>query len=82
MFDRPGTADVTVEEHHGRGAGISHDVAGADEYQLMVEHFGECVLTGNRVRYPLAEAAANMRVIESLYASARGDGKSVVVEGP
>jgi predicted dehydrogenase len=71
----PGTGDVTIEEYHGRGESVSHPVAGADEYQLMVEHFAACVASGIPVRYPLAEAAANMRVIEALYRSARAGGE-------
>jgi predicted dehydrogenase len=66
---------VTIEEYHGRGLAASHPVAGADEYQLMVEHFAECVASGTPVRYPLTEAAANMRAIEALYRSARAGGE-------
>ena len=71
----PGTGDVTIEEYHGRGLAASHPVAGADEYRLMVEHFAACVASGTPVRYPLAEAAANMRAIEALYRSARAGGE-------
>jgi xylose dehydrogenase (NAD/NADP) len=78
----PGTGDMTIEEYHGRGETKSHPVAGADEYQLMVEHFAECVSTGAPVRYPLAEAAANMRVIEALYRSARAGGEPQSVTVP
>jgi len=70
----PGTADVTIEEYHGTRVRTSHSVPGVDEYQLMVEHFAECALSGTPVRYPLSEAAANMRVIEALYRSARNGG--------
>jgi predicted dehydrogenase len=71
----PGTADATIEEQHGRAGTTLHNVPGADEYQLMVEHFADCVLEGTRVRYPPTEAAANLRVIEALYRSARNDGR-------
>ena len=70
----PGTEDVAIEEHHGRGALVRHPVPGADEYQLMIEHFGQCVATNAPVKYPLSEAAANMRAIEALYRSARNGG--------
>jgi predicted dehydrogenase len=53
---------------------ILHKFEGCDEYQLMVEHFGECVLTCQPLRYSAQEAAANMRVIDTLYQSARRDG--------
>jgi predicted dehydrogenase len=51
-----------------------HRFTGCDEYQLMVEHFAECVLKREQPRYSAVEAAANMRVIETLYQSARLDG--------
>lgn len=71
----PGAADTTIHEYHGRAASIAHEIPGVDEYQLMVEHFADCVHTGRPVRYPPAEAAANMRAIRALYRSARGDGR-------
>ncbi|MBS1241318.1 MAG: oxidoreductase domain protein [Gemmatimonadetes bacterium] len=67
----PGTDEVVIEEHRGRGAAVRHPVGGADEYRLMVEHFADCVLHHRVPRYPAAEAAANLRVIEALYRSAR-----------
>ncbi len=75
----PGTADVTIEEYHGTSANKSHSIAGVDEYQLMVEHFADCALSGAPVRYPLSEASANMRAIEALYRSARNGGKPELV---
>ena len=71
----PGTGDVEIEEHRGRAGVTPHPVVGADEYLLMVEHFAACVLDGGPVRYPAAEAAANMRAIEALYRSARAGGR-------
>ena len=71
----PGTGDTVLHEAHGRGEGRDHVVPGADEYRLMVEHFGDCVLDGTPMRYTAAEAALGMRVIEALYASARADGR-------
>lgn len=71
----PGTADATIEERHGRAGTTVHTVPGADEYQLMVEHFADCVLEGKEPRYPATEAAANLRVIEALYRSARNGGR-------
>ena len=67
----PGTGETVIEEHHGRGESVMHSVPGADEYQLMVEHFADCVLKNETPRYSAAEAAANMRAIEALYRSAR-----------
>jgi predicted dehydrogenase len=45
----------------------------------MVEHFAECVRSGRKPRYPAEEAALNMRVIESLYRSARSGGRPMTV---
>ena len=74
----PGTDGVLIEEHRERGAVVQHRVDGADEYQLMVEHFADCVLQNAPPRYPVAEAAANLRVIEALLRSAR-TGQPVLV---
>ncbi len=71
----PGTGDTTIYEHHGRQGATAHSIPGVDEYQVMVEHFADCVLHHVPVRYPPAEAAANMRVIEALYRSARNGGR-------
>lgn len=71
----PGTGDTTILEYHGRQNSIAHDIPGVDEYQLMVEHFGDSVHSGTPVRYPPAEAGAGMRVIEALYRSARDGGR-------
>jgi len=49
------------------------------EYRLMVEHFADCALTGADPRYPVTEAALNMRAIEALYASARRNGVPVTI---
>jgi D-xylose 1-dehydrogenase (NADP+, D-xylono-1,5-lactone-forming) len=71
----PGTGDCTIEETHGREGTTVHTVPGADEYQLMVEHFADSVLEGKPLRYPPSEAAANLRAIEALYRSARDGGR-------
>jgi predicted dehydrogenase len=71
----PGTGDATIYEHHGRQGTTAHAIPGVDEYQVMVEHFADSVLRGIPVRYPPAEAAANMRAIEALYRSARSGGR-------
>ena len=67
----PGKDPATFTEDRGREPVRLHEVAGADEYQLMVEHFADCVLTDQPVRYPVSEAVANLRTIEALYRSAR-----------
>lgn len=73
----PGKGSTTIWERRGRGETVAHTVDGVDEYQLMVEHFADCVLYDRPLRYPVTEAAANMRTIEALYRSARDGGKLV-----
>src|SRR5205085_4799712 len=71
----PGTAETTIRQGQGRKGETVHTIAGVDEYQLMVEHFVDCVRSGQPFRYDAAEAAANMRTIEALYRSARNGGR-------
>jgi predicted dehydrogenase len=77
----PGKGDAVIQHHRGRGGMKEEVVAGADEYQEMVEHFADCVLEDRPLRYTPREAALNMRVIEALYRSARRGGEPVAV-GP
>lgn len=44
---------------------------GMDQYQLMVESFGDAVLFGSPLPYPMQESRGNMAVIEALLHSAR-----------
>jgi len=69
----PGHGDTTLRIRDAAGE-RSETIAGADEYQLMVEHFAACVRGQAALRYTPAEAAANMRTIEALYRSARNGG--------
>lgn len=77
----PGTDDAAITVTRGRNGAEEQHIAGIDEYQLMVEHFADCVLHGRPLRYTAAEAAANMRVIEALYRSARNGGRPEPVSG-
>lgn len=61
---------------HG-GEAQDYSLGGVDEYQAMVEHFAECVLTDQAPRYRAEEVAANLLTIEALYRSARGEGELV-----
>jgi xylose dehydrogenase (NAD/NADP) len=70
----PGEDKTTIGLQQGRNE-RSLEISGVDEYRLMVEHFASCVLKDAPLRYPPAEAAANMRTIEALYRSARHQGK-------
>jgi len=73
----PGKGDVTIDEYHSQGEVVQHNINGANEYQLMVEDFVNCILENRPLRYTASEAALNMRVIEALYHSARLEGKPV-----
>ena len=75
----PGTEAASIRVVRGRQRETVQTIPGTDEYQRMVEHFGECILTDQPIRYPAAEAVANMRVIQALYRSAREQGKAVAV---
>jgi xylose dehydrogenase (NAD/NADP) len=73
--------DVTVIHTDADGRDEAHVVGGADEYQLEVEDFADCVLSG---RAPAvvsnADTLANMRTIDALYASA-ASGTAVTLGG-
>lgn len=70
----PDTDQTTVRLQKGANETL-HQIPGVDEYRLMVEHFANCILNDEPPRYPPAEAAANMRVIDALYRSARHGGQ-------
>ncbi|HEU5087209.1 MAG TPA: Gfo/Idh/MocA family oxidoreductase [Roseiflexaceae bacterium] len=74
----PGLSDTTLTIRQGNQT-ETETIGGVDQYQLMVEHFGECVRGNATLRYPASEAVANMRVIEALYESARQNGRPVTV---
>lgn len=61
-----------VDEEAGRG----HLVPGADEYQIMVEHFADTVLGRAQLMYPPQDSIANMLVLDAL-SEAAANGKTV-----
>lgn len=75
----PGTDEAFIEKFDAENELTKLTVEGADEYQLMVEHFAWCVLNDRPLRYTAEEAALNMRVIEALYESAGRGGEVVAV---
>ncbi len=75
----PGKGPVLIEAHRGRGVKEEVSIDGADQYRIMVEHFGAVVLDGAHMRHTALEAARNLAVIEALYASARAGGSAVPV---
>lgn len=46
-------------------------VPGADQYQLLVEHFADCILNGTPSALPLGETRANIAVVQALHESAQ-----------
>jgi predicted dehydrogenase len=76
----PGTGDTTITINRGRHGTDVEQISGVDEYQLMVEHFADCILHDDAPRYTASEAAANMRAIEALRRSARNNGRPEQVE--
>ncbi len=69
----PGKGETSLHEFHDRIETL-HKFSGCDEYQLMIEHFMDCIRENSQPRYSAVEAAANMRAIEALYKSARNGG--------
>jgi len=76
----PGTDDAVIELFDLEDNLTPHVIPGVDEYQLMVEHFADCVLNDTAPRLSAEEAALNMRVIEALHESAKNDGAIVAVK--
>ena len=56
--------------------GQEHIVKGADEYQLMVEHFADATLKKTDLNFAPDDSVANMRVLDALSEAAR-TGKTV-----
>jgi predicted dehydrogenase len=44
-------------------------IPGTDQYQRMVEHFGDVILSGAQMRIPPEDAVGNLRVITALLTS-------------
>ncbi len=56
-----------VDEETGR----QYLIPGADEYQLMVEHFADAVTGQAQLLYPAEDSIANMRALDALAEAAR-----------
>ncbi|WP_457972291.1 Gfo/Idh/MocA family protein [Arthrobacter sp. D1-17] len=63
--------DSVLEEHHFGQDTVLHRIRGANHFVRMGEHFADSVLNGMPLRYDLADAANNARVLEALDATAR-----------
>jgi predicted dehydrogenase len=51
--------------------GQQHLIAGADEYQLMVEHFADAAMGRSTLMFPLVDSIHNMRVLDGLAQAAQ-----------
>jgi D-xylose 1-dehydrogenase (NADP+, D-xylono-1,5-lactone-forming) len=58
--------DSVIEEHHYGQDTVMHPVKGENHFTRMGEHFAESVLKGTPLRYSVADAANNLRVLEAL----------------
>jgi len=56
--------------------GEQYSMPGADEYQLMVEHFADAILGKTTLAFSAEESVGNMRVLDALAEAARS-GKTV-----
>lgn len=70
---RMGEEDMTiiVDKADKEGTVEQVRVPGANEYQLMVEHFAGAVLNNTDLSYTLEDSLANMRVLDALKEAAR-----------
>ena len=59
--------------------GEAYTVAGADEYQLMVEHFAEAIMNRLQLAYPPEDSIRNMRVLDALALAAK-NGKRIDIK--
>lgn len=60
--------------------GQRHVVKGADEYQLMAEHFADAVMGKTKIKYPPDDSIRNMQVLDALAQAAR-TGQTVKLRG-
>jgi len=64
---------VFTLRHQDEEEGREHVTRGADEYQLMVEHFADVVVGEVELAFKPDESARNMQVLDALAESARSN---------
>lgn len=69
---------VFTVRHHDEETGDENWVKGADEYQLMVEHFADAVLGKTSLRFPPNDSISNMKVLDAMARAAKS-GETVVL---
>ncbi|MDQ6693597.1 MAG: Gfo/Idh/MocA family oxidoreductase [Chloroflexota bacterium] len=72
-------ATIIVDKVDGTSEPEHVHVTGANQYQLMVEHFARAALEGHPLSYPLEDSLVNMRVLDALLEAAHS-GQRVKVE--
>ena len=60
-----------ILRNYDQEAGQEYVIPGADEYQLMVEHFADAVLEKTELLYPVEDSIGNMQVLDALAQAAR-----------
>jgi len=65
----PGKSDTVVRIERGDEV-TERRFAGVDQYQLEIEHFGDCVLNGTEPLLAESDAFAQAEAIETVYAAA------------
>jgi predicted dehydrogenase len=68
----------TVREQ-AEESGREYTIAGADEYQLMVDHFSKAVINRTQLAYSSKDSIDNMRVLDAL-AQAAKTGKQIELQ--
>jgi D-xylose 1-dehydrogenase (NADP+, D-xylono-1,5-lactone-forming) len=66
----PGTRDTEIQLTH-QAESTSITIPGTDQYQRMVEHFGDVTQSRTMLRFPPEDAIRNLRVIEALHRALR-----------
>jgi predicted dehydrogenase len=74
----PGTAETTLRVERADGSQETLTFPGVDQYQIMVEEFGDAILASRPVPLPPSDAVNTMRVIDALRQSAR-EGRPVAL---
>ena len=62
---------VYTQRKKDQEAGTEHVIQGADEYQLMVEHFSDAIFGRTKLDLSPEESIANMRVLDALSEAAK-----------
>jgi predicted dehydrogenase len=75
-----GEAAYTLREHDAKSAARTI-MAGADEYQLMVEHFADAARADGAAACSPSDSISNMRVLDALACAAK-TGETVSVIAP